>query len=249
MHAHCAAADRPADVQPDGAGRADAGEPVGLDRRAGAGRDRQPVRARRSQRQDVSDRAGQQRADVPRPRARDDRLPRLGDVRAAVPGRRPRDRRADRRLGSVQGAAARHRPAARGLRDRRRRRDQGRDRGRGRPRPGRRSHRGGPARDVVARTTHRSTSEETQWPRRSPKCSWTRWSKPGSARSTGSSATRRTRSSTRSAATRPRSSSSTCATRRPAPSRPAPTHRSPGRPTAVLGSSGPGQPPPAQRPL
>ena len=59
-------ADHPADVQPDGARRADPGEPAGLDRRAGAGRDRQPVRAGRARRHDVPDRPGQQRPDVPR---------------------------------------------------------------------------------------------------------------------------------------------------------------------------------------
>ena len=42
------APDHPADVEPDGAGRADAGEPARLDRRRGPGRDRQPVRTGRA---------------------------------------------------------------------------------------------------------------------------------------------------------------------------------------------------------
>ena len=42
------APDHPADVQPDGAGRADPGEPAGLDRRRRAGGDRQPVRPGRA---------------------------------------------------------------------------------------------------------------------------------------------------------------------------------------------------------
>ena len=42
------ASDHPADVQPHGAGRADADQPAGVDRRCGAGGDRQPVRAGRA---------------------------------------------------------------------------------------------------------------------------------------------------------------------------------------------------------
>ena len=41
-------------------------EPAGLDRRRGAGRDRQPVRTGRARRHDVPHRPGEQRADVPR---------------------------------------------------------------------------------------------------------------------------------------------------------------------------------------
>ena len=78
------AADRAADVEPDRARGADAGEHPGLDRRCGAGRDRQPVRAGRARRHDVPHRPGEQRADVPRPRPRGDRVPRRDDAAVAV---------------------------------------------------------------------------------------------------------------------------------------------------------------------
>ncbi len=123
-------ADHPADVQPDRAGRADPGEPAGVDRRRGAGRDRQPVRTGRARRHDVPDRPGQQRADVPRARARRDRLPRRDDAAVAVHRGGPGPGEARGPYRPRQGSAAGHLPAPRGLGDGRRGRHQRRDGGR-----------------------------------------------------------------------------------------------------------------------
>ena len=67
--------DHPAHVQPDRSGRADAGEPAGLDRWCCPGRDGQPLRSGRARRHDVPHRAGEQRPDVPRPGAGGHRVP------------------------------------------------------------------------------------------------------------------------------------------------------------------------------
>ena len=112
MHAHCDATDHPADVEPDRARRADAGEPAGLDRRCGTRRDRQPVRAGRARRYDVPHRPGQQRADVPGPRAGCHRVPRRHHAALAVHRRGPSTREAGRSLGPRQGSAPGHLEAA-----------------------------------------------------------------------------------------------------------------------------------------
>src|SRR5580704_17574191 len=78
----CGAADHHAAVQPDLAFGGPARRSHRLDARPGAHRDRQPVRARRVPRRDLPDRPGQQRAHLPGPGARGDRLP-------GAPGQRP----------------------------------------------------------------------------------------------------------------------------------------------------------------
>ena len=79
-----------------------------------------------------------------------DRLPRRDDAALTVHRRRPRAGEARRPDGSRQGPAAGHLPAARGLGHRRRRRDQHRDRPGHRPGAGRRPDRGGARSDVEA---------------------------------------------------------------------------------------------------
>src|SRR6516164_3258397 len=69
------AADHHAAVEPDLAFGGPARRPHRLDRRPGAHRHRQPVRARPVPGRQLPDRPGQQRADLPWPRARGDRLP------------------------------------------------------------------------------------------------------------------------------------------------------------------------------
>ena len=99
--------------------------PDRLDRRAGADRHRQPVRAGQLRRRPLRDRPGQQRADLPRPGARDHRRPgppgqrRHARRRGCHPGRSLGRRRA-RRHRTAPG----HQPAP------------GIGRGRGRRRPG-----------------------------------------------------------------------------------------------------------------
>ena len=151
MHEHCDAADHPADVQPHGAGRTDPGEPARLDRRRGPGRHRQPVRTGRARRHDVPHRPGEQRADVPRPGSRRDRLPGRDDAAVVVHRGGPRPGQAGGPVRSREGAAAGHRPAPRGLGHRGRGRHQCREGGRHRAGRGRRPDRGGPRSDVAAR--------------------------------------------------------------------------------------------------
>ena len=82
MAAHVRAADHHAAVQPDLAFGGPARRSHRLDAGPGAHRHRQPVRARPVPRRELPDRPGQQRAHLPRPRARGDRLP-------GAPGQRP----------------------------------------------------------------------------------------------------------------------------------------------------------------
>ena len=108
------AADHHAAVQPDVAFGGPARRPGGLDRRPGAHRDRQPVRARPVPRRELPDRPGQQRARLPWPRARGHRLPgppgQRRDAGRGGPGRgRSGRRRGSRRAGAAPG----HQPARR----------------------------------------------------------------------------------------------------------------------------------------
>ena len=101
------AADHHAAVQPDLQGEALPAGPDPLDRRAGAGRHRQPLRAGDVRRPHLRDRPGQQRAGVPRPRPRRDRRPGPPDHRPDDRRGRRRRRRAVRRHHARGAAAAR----------------------------------------------------------------------------------------------------------------------------------------------
>ena len=141
-------------------------EPAGVDRRRGAGRDRQPVRAGRARRHDVPDRPGQQRPDVPRAGARGHRVPRGDDAAVAVHRGRPRPGEAGQPDGPGPGPAAGHLQAARGVGHGGRRRHQRRRPPQGIAQvAGRRPDRGRPRGDVDARVPpdralHRRTRTE-----------------------------------------------------------------------------------------
>ena len=144
-----------APVQPDLALRGPGRRPDRVDRRAGAHRDRQPLRAGPLRRGRVPGRPGQQRAHLPRPRPRRHRQPgpprqrrhaRRRGRRAGWPGRRHRPGRGR--------AAPGHQPAGGVRRGRRGCRPGGPGRGAVRRAP-RRPGRTGPRGHVGARPTRR----------------------------------------------------------------------------------------------
>lgn len=126
------AAGHPADVQSDATGRGHPRRPAEMDRRTGAGGHRQPLRTGRVPGRDVSDRPGEQRADLPRAGPGRDPRPRHPCHRRHARRRRPRGGRTGRReyAGRARPPAARR--AARDLR---------RGGGSGRPRRGPRRRR------------------------------------------------------------------------------------------------------------
>ena len=116
-------ADHPAAVEPDVARRGHRGGRAHLDRRPGARRHRQPVRAGRAQRRHVHDRPEQQLLHLPRRRARRAGVEGDAGLRRDVHGRRHRARRGRRRPEARrQSAPAAHRGPRGEPQDRHRRR-------------------------------------------------------------------------------------------------------------------------------